>query len=276
MNYSEFVKTMQLEVKEKMDEGIRVERHTVLKNNGTLREGLVISTRDSNVSPTIYLEEFYDQYLNGTPLMEVVQSIMSLYDQIKVSKPYHYDEVISYDKMKNRILYKLVNKELNQDLLKDIPYIEYLDLAIVFYILVETTSYGNASILIRNEHLMNWGVSLDEIYESACKNTRNLLPLEVEKMTQYMYLVTNKLRNLGASTILYPETCKELEEMIQDNFYILPSSIHEVIIIPESYGVDKEHLEFMVREINETEVDAEDLLSDHVYFYDKTKKEIMM
>ena len=276
MNYSEFVNAMQSKVREQMEPEVKVETHTAVKNNGTHRIGLVLMQRGVNMSPTIYLEEFYEQYQNGTDISELAQMIQNLYQRIKVEKSYPYEEILSYEKIKERIVYKLIQKKTNEELLAQIPHEDYLDLAIVYYIMLENTAFGTAAILIRNEHLGMWGVEAAKISEMAKRNTPRLLPVELEQLTDYMYVLTNRARNLGAAVMLYPDTWKRVKDVIGENFYILPSSIHELILIPESYGVGRAQLEVMVNEINHTEVEAEEVLSGTVYYYSAKEERILL
>lgn len=276
MNYTEFVNAMLSKTREQMKPEVQVEKHTAVKNNGTVRIGLVLMQRGINMSPTIYLEEFYEQYLNGSEIPDLVKMIQNLYQKIKVKKSYPYEDLLSYEKIKGKIVYKVIQKKTNEELLKEVPYEEYLNLAVVFYILLECSTFGTASLMIRNEHLKMWNVTGKEIAEAAKKNTPELLPAELEKLTDYMYVLTNRTRNLGAAVILYPDTWKKVWQVIGENFYILPSSIHELILIPESYGVDRMHLEVMVREINQAEVEDEEVLAESVYYYSGKEDRVLL
>lgn len=276
MNYTEFVHAMLSKTREQMEPEVRVEIHTAVKNNSTERTGLVLMRQGVNMSPTIYLEEFYERYLNGTELPDLVKTIQDLYQKIRVKKSYPYEDILSYEKVKEKIVYKVIQKETNEKLLREIPHEEFLNLAVVFYIILEYTTFGTASLLIRNEHLKMWNVSETEIVETAKQNTPELLPAELEKLTDYMYVLTNKTRNLGAAVMLYPDTGKKVWQVIGENFYILPSSIHELILIPESYGVERTQLECMVREINQAEVEAEEVLAESVYYYSGKEDRILL
>ena len=276
MNYKEFVDAMQDKVREQMEPEVKVEIYTAVKNNGTVRIGLVLTCRDVNMSPTIYLEEFYEQYLLGAKIPDLAQMIQNLYQKIKVKKSYPYEEILSYEKIKDKIVYKLIQKKANEELLHQIPHEEYLDLAIVYYIMLENTTCGTAVVLIRNEHLKMWNVGKASIHEVAGENTPRLLPMEMEQLTEYMYVLTNRARNLGAAVILYPDTCKYARSIIGENFYILPSSIHELILIPESYGISRKQLEAMVQEINTVEVEAEEVLSGTVYYYSAKEERVLL
>lgn len=274
MSYKEFIETLMVKIqKERRD--VYVQRHSATKNNGVVREGLMLQKNES-LTPVIYLEEFYSQYLNGTDISEIIHTILEIYEKSKVTRPIHFEEILSYEKIKEKIVCKLINMDNNKELLKRIPYKEYFDLAIVFYVLLENTAYGTATLLITEEHLKMWNVSREDVYQKATENTPELLPMHFFSLMDSMYVLTNTTANLGASTILYPGTLMKIADELDDNFYILPSSTHELIILPERYGVNRLQLEIMVEEINETEIEAEDILSNTVYYYSRKEGRIIL
>lgn len=275
MDYTKFIRTMQNKVKENLCSDVTVEIHSTVKNNGTIRTGLIFNQPGVNVSPTIYLEEFYDQYLQGESVNDLVLSIQEIYEKVKVKKSFPYNNILDYSKMKDRIVYKVIRRESNEELLKQIPYENFLDLAIVFYALLETTEFGTATLLIRNEHLRGWQISKKEIIEAARENTPKLLPIEVGMLTEYMYIVTNSMRSFGAAVMTYDGVLKQIRAMLGENFYVLPSSVHEIILVPESYGMERSHLQEMVKEINRTEVENEEILSDNVYYYSGKEERLL-
>lgn len=271
MDYTRFINTMQNKVKESLCPDVIVDVHRTMKNNGTIRTGLMFIQPGVNISPTIYLEEFYDQYLHGESMNALVRSIREIYEKVKVKKSFPYNNILDYSKIKDRIVYKVIRRESNEELLKQIPYEPYLDLAIIYYVLLETTEFGTATLLIRNDHLKGWKVTKEEISALAKINTPRMLPLEVGMLTDYMYIVSNRLRSFGAAVMLYDDVWKRMESVIGENFYVLPSSVHELILVPESFGMSRRQLQETVMEINRTEVDTEEVLSDNVYYYNRNE-----
>lgn len=275
MEYTDFVKAMHREVRGQMEPDVAVEIHTAIKNNSALRTGLVFIKKDVNIAPTIYLEEFYEQYLEGASVQEMAQTIHSIYEKISLKNSYPYNNILKFENIKDKIVYKLIHKESNLELLREIPYEEYLDLAVVFYILLDHTGFGPATILIRSEHMLRWNVTKEEISRLAKENTPKLLPMDLGILADTMYVVTNQTRNLGAAVMLYPDTWEKVAALIGEDFYILPSSIHELIVVPESIGMNRLQLENMVEEINHTEVEQEEILSNTVYRYIRKEKRVI-
>ncbi|MEG0721301.1 MAG: DUF5688 family protein [Lachnospiraceae bacterium] len=200
--------------------------------------------------------------------------------------------VRDFEKVKKQVVYKVINYKKNAELLNEIPYVGFLDLAVVFYVLLELNQHGTATMTIRNEHLKGWGVSREELLKVAQENTVRLLPAEFKTMKtvleemltlniaedteDYMYVLSNPMKNFGACCILYDGILEKIGNRLGGNYYILPSSVHEVIIIPENQSPGKKELRIMITEINETQVAEEEILSNVPYYYVREKKQLFL
>ena len=271
MDYQTFITSMYERMKDRMKPEVKIEVHRTVKNNGTIRTGLLFTQTGVNISPTIYLEEFYEQYLRGTTFDALTEELEKIYEEVQISQSISYHNILDFSKIQSSIVYKVIQKQANEHLLEHLPHEEFLDLAVVYYVLMNKTEFGRASLLIRNEHIEGWKVRKEDVTQAAKRNTPQLLPMELQKVTEYMYIATNRAHSLGAGVMLYEEWKSEVSE-INDNFFVIPSSIHELILIPESFGMNRQQLEAMVKEINETEVAREEVLSDTVYYYDREKE----
>ena len=268
MNYTEFMNAMLCEIRGQVDAQVRTELYTVTKNNGTRRTGILFKQEDSNLAPTIYLEEFYQKYLKGQQVPDLADSICSIYQEIRVKKTCACPNLFDFNHVKEHIVYKLIRRDANEELLKQSPYEPFLDLAVVYYIQIDNTRFGSAAIQIRNEHLRYWRVEKEEIRRFAEKNTPRIYPVQIRQIVRFMYVATNEQCSLGAAVMRYPDFREKVRGMIRGDFYILPSSIHEVILVPESFGLEPERMAEMVKEINQTGVAPEEVLSDSVYYFD--------
>lgn len=214
---------------------------------------------------------------------------------------------LDFESVKDKILPRLVNKESNSKRLKDMPYKDFENLAITYAVMVG----GDGSITINNAHLEHYGITADELHEIAIANLKNqpssfvkmariiaeytvhnfpnfyeLSPEEVEEAIEEvelefsmeggsnMFVLSNENKSFGAAELLNEEEMKNISERLEDDFYILPSSVHEVILIPAGVIEDKSKLEEMVREVNATQVPDADILSNSVYFYNKKENAI--
>ena len=290
MNYQQFVIVVKDKVALSLGEGVSLHIHTALKNNGVERVGLTIIDERINISPTIYLEEYYKQFENGFEIDEIVQNLLEVYHEVKFEHTWDVHTVKDFEAMHSKIVYKLIHAKKNEVLLQSMPYIAYLDFAIVFYILFDVDESGTATIPVTHELIQLWDVPLDEIQNNAFHNAPALLPAsfkpmqlvidelmgtnysEQENIEDLMFVLTNSLRSFGAACILYDGMLDKISEEIGENFYILPSSIHEMIIVPESNSPSREHLNEMIAEVNQTQVHDEEFLSECVYYYDRTTR----
>ena len=300
MEYREFLENVRKEVESRYDSNVSVTLNHVMKNNGTELDGITIMEKDKNIAPTIYINSFYDRYREGVSLKAVVSEIIRIYNQNKNSININADYFENYENVRKTIVYKLVNYQKNKKLLEDVPYKRVLDLAVVFYCLIEQRKGVSATALIHNEHLRIWNVTEDEIYNDALKNTPVLLAGSIvpmskilseiagtapvdndEKVCEYtgediLYVLTNSSRVNGAACILYDNLLKKFANDVHSDLYIRPSSVHEVIIVPKKNAFDKSELADMVREVNEQGVSQDEILSDNVYEYNRKNGLITM
>lgn len=294
MTYIEFADAVEKMMNKKMKGGVRASLYTAMKNNGKERTGILIEMPGINISPTIYLEEYYESYVAGRKIEQIVDDIKQLYEEIKQEKPWDCESFRDYEGVRNRIVFKVINTAKNRKFLRTVPHLAFLDLSIVFYVLVDVSEEGTAAMVVNRSHADTWKVQAETLWEDAMKNVKNLLPAEfvtmnhalksllgdveyeegdllLEKKKDYdqMYVLSNKFRNYGAACIAYPNVLEMIGQILKKDYYILPSSVHEVIIVPYSEIYVCSKLDEMVREINSTQVEEEDVLSNHVYLYDR-------
>lgn len=296
LSYEGFKDTVLQKLGQDIEEPKKISLQSVRKNNGVILDGLVIMEQNRNISPTIYLNQFYDEYASGLTFDSAYQKILSTYQKNKPSMNIDVQFFTDFKYAKGSIVYKLINYEKNELLLQEIPHIRFLDLAIVFYCLINMDEQiGNATILIHNIHLQHWDITLDDILQIAHENTPCLLSYKFKNMQDVlqefadgqnlgllpandncfpMYVLSNQSNLFGAVCMLYDNLLKQCSEELKTDFYILPSSIHEIILVPAHNKDSFEELSEMVREINLTQLSAEEILSDHVYFYSRTEDSI--
>ena len=175
----EFSKKIIKEIKKQIPADQKVEFSSIMKNNGITEEAICIVEKNKNISPTIYLKEFYDWYKDGVNPEEIAAEIIRRNNEYKLKESLDIGFFVDYEKAKSRIVFKLINRKMNQTLLEKIPYINYMDLAMVFYYFVHDEETGNATILIHNSHLNMWEVTVEEVYKQARANTPVLLPAAI-------------------------------------------------------------------------------------------------
>ena len=311
MNFDEFKQAIVDNIKDYLPakfEESDVEVRQVLKNNDTALDGLIIHDPDTNVAPTIYLNQFFEEYQNGRDLNDIIGDIADVYIANTVDKQMDVSIVTDFEKAKGNILPRLVNSEENQELLAQRPHMIMDDLAVTYHLEMGKSDNGNMSVAITNAILDMYGISQEELHDLAVANLEEKMPATFQGMSEVvkemmlpqimsdlglskeaaldyieqmipdgneqMYVLSNDSRLHGAAAVLNEKAMEDIAEKVGGDFFILPSSIHELLVVPKQDGMDYSSLEAMVQEVNATQVAPEEKLSDHVYEYDAKEKEL--
>lgn len=292
--------TEELQLHFPQDEYI-IEPDIFIKNNDTRRTGIVIRKNDNIIAPTIYVENFYEDYLQKKiTLKEIGIRIYNLYSKFQEKSQYYQSFSLNLENCKSQITYRLISQKHNTDFLINVPHISFLNLAITFHIIYKCTSEGLETVCITKQIQDKWGISTEELYEFAKINTPRILPAKIETMQHVIgnylgvslsdeehppvFIISNEFGINGATVMIYPEFIQAFAEENECNFFIIPSSIHEILVVPKK-NEDKESVENedsieesmkvlseMTKSINETHVLADEVLSDSVYYYNREEK----
>ncbi len=280
-----FAEVVSRAVSEALGNEYQVKLQEIIKNNGVVLQGLIILNTGSNLSPTIYLNSFLEAYENHMPLTDIVARILDIYRRELPVTHINMDFFREYETVKEGICYKLINRERNKALLERIPHIDFLDLSLCFFYSYRHEELGEGSILIYNNHIDTWRCKVEDLLIQAKKNTPILYPGKITNMGEVldsllggqeceeeelpMYVLSNEQRVFGAACMIYPQILQEMGKRLGESFYILPSSVHEVILLPLHAAGEVKQMLDMVREINSTQVAPEEVLSDNLYFYNR-------
>lgn len=297
MEYEKFVDIMREKVESLSENGTQVIIMEVCKNNGVKKMGLMVKAKDCHMAPTVYMEEFYMEYRRGKTLEELAKQVFLVYQNNDSMQAFCMEDFRDFAHMKSQLVFRVINYKKNAQMLESSPHITFLDLAVVPYVSFPVAGHNYGSVLIKKEHLEIWGVTEETVMKIAAENTPKLLQPQIRKMeetirdliaiageeqTEYemflkemeeneskvpMYVLTNPKNMYGASCMLYDGVLEMFAEEMGEDIYILPSSIHEVILLPVSKALSSKDLKDMVQDINMTQIPAEEILSDHVYKY---------
>ena len=271
----------------------------VVKNNSVELDGICLHRAGDTLSPTVYLNHFYEEYLEGRPLhsilSEIAATLSSEVPELEVNTSL-YD---NYDAIRHQIIFRVVNYERNEELLTSCPYLPFCDLAITFRWLVHSDSSGIASALITNKEMELWNITLEELYQTASINTRRLFPATIQPIQQLLseyldkdadiqelldqtpdelqlFILSNEPRINGSTSMIYDGILADFAKKIKKDLYILPSSIHEVLLMPATKEIEEQALLNLVRDANRTVVGLPDILSDSIYRFDSKHNRIIM
>ncbi|WP_394523062.1 DUF5688 family protein [Lacrimispora sp. JR3] len=306
MVYEAFLETIKQSVGERLGPDFTLILQSITKNNGLVLDGLCIEKAGEKAAPTIYLNQFYEPYENGIPINEIVEDILLLYQTNRLPDHIKIEKLSSPEYIKTKIIYRLINEPANQDQLSDIPHISYpsLDLCLIFCLSLHRSQDDLLTALIHNSHLKTWNLTTEELFQAAKINTPYLFPARIRSLSEVikdiarnsakeeieeedlidffdttplsppMYVLTNPAGINGAACMFYDDILKDFATCTDSDLIILPSSIHEVLIIPNSKNISIKELSETVFSINQEEVPEEDRLSNHIYFYSRSSDEL--
>lgn len=306
MNYNEFYEKLQKDYRKYLPEGFEnytMVLDTITKNNGVKFDTVkfVDSKNTTSIIPTVYPKGYFENCEDLT-VDEIIQRIVEVGCMVNDSIN------LDFDNIKDNIVFQLVNAEKNEELLKDVPYRMFNNLAIIYRWVVSQDEEGIKSSIISNqlaEIKMN-NISENELFDLAYKNTKRLLPPTVLPIENFMsgilrktemsdeqieiivegmrnvpedekmYIISNNRKINGATSIVYlKDTLGKIADKIDSDLYVIPSSVHEVIAVSDKHFSEL-NLKEMVKEVNITEVADTEILSDSVYFYDRSQAELIL
>lgn len=305
MDYAIFKEVMREQILEHLPEEYKdskVDVHGVEKVNRTL-DGMVVLKPSANSAPTVYLNHLYEDYVSGKSIQDCLSHcanmIVDAYKELDDMKPQ-----IETSQMKENVIMVLVNKEQNKEMLENVPHRDFQDLAVIYRWVVDINEKGMASSIVNNKIMENEGMIEPDLFQLAVENTKRLLPPQIRPMSEVikemfpfeliemgmvdelmaeidsdpkkaMYVLTNETNINGAVSMLYENNLHELAEKLGTDLYILPSSIHESILVSVEMGEANE-LAQMVSDINMSCVEVGDRLSNNVYHYDKDLRKVTL
>ena len=305
MRYKEFIERVKETLEKKL--GSReadIEIKSIVKANDCVKDSISIIEPGSMSSPTVYLNDFYEWHLKVGSVDEISDTILGIFDRCSDQVPEDFREFADFSAARDHITLKVLNTAINQEYLKDAAALPYLDLSVVFYCTVITGKRRNVYCSkISRELMESWGVDATTLYGEARRNTPRLLGIYLKEVKEVilemldasneemrdtlwnaledenrspMYILSNKTRNSGAGAMFADKVLKELADQLGDDLYVIPSSIHEVLLIPVNARMSREEVDAMVADVNRSVLRPEDILSDHVYIYKRKEDRIIM
>jgi len=302
MNRQEFFNRAMAEILEQlpknMRKGVTLTMNSVLKCNDIELHGVSLKKGSEDISPNIYLDNYYERFENGEPMKDLMQEVTGIFTETERPEgmPQPKDIPLDYSSIKDKLTFRLLEMKRNRMYLVNTPYMPVGNgLALVCDVKLKSGEDGEWRTTITKDMMEKYGYDKRQLFLDGLKNVQNVDPPVMMDMQQNvfglgadnvldketgaieksnMYVLSNKSGVLGASVLFYPEIQEKVSEKIGEGYYVLPSSLHEVIVVPESAGFDAKGLTDMVRDANSSVVDAKDILSDNVYHFDMAERKL--
>lgn len=259
---------------------------------GLAYDGMTVVRSGQRAAAAVNLTAFYDMYQEGKTTGDIIHEMADV--AVMQAPQMEYSVFSDYEAAKDRLFIRVTNKETNADVLAGMPHKEVEDLAITYHVLVNHDQNGIASAPVTDDLLRHYGVTAEQLHEDAIANSQRMLPAQLDSMQNMLFgmmtpeasdtlrdepypgstmlVLTNNVQLNGAAALFYPGVMDQAAERLGGNFIVLPSSTHEVIMIPADGMTDFRSLEQMVKDINRSQVAPEERLSDHVYHYDAQER----
>lgn len=257
---------------------------SIMKNNGLVSEEVMIRREDENMAPVVYLESFFEQYKNGRNIDDIAVEIIEILTKHRKKENFDLQRLFSDENIKENVYFRIINKKRNKELLKDVPHMTYESLAMIIAINVTNMvkDEGEASIVIHNIHMERLHYTKEELFTFAKQNTPRLFPVWRKSLQELFptlppceaventLVLTNQSKLYGAGTIFYKDVLRETAEILRaDRLVILPSSIHEVLVLKQNTDSESKFYREMVQNVNYEAVRRDEVLDDTYYLYDK-------
>ena len=302
MEFEKFVENVKETIKDYLpaeynNASVDVYPHEKLNENYL---GLTVRTENQVASPTLNLNMFYEQMQDVQMNIEDIMERMAEVVQI-TPMDIDMDILTDYEKAKENLFIRVSDADRNQEMLSKVPHTRVENLAITYHIFANSGADGIASAIVNNEMMKLFGISKDQLHQDALENSPKVFPVKIESMDKMMEnmmrndmraagikeedidqmmeemyqnmavpltIVTNEQMLDGASVLFYPGQMDQIGELLKGDYYILPSSTHEMLVLPDNGEMTSRELKHMVMEVNNSEVRPEEKLADEVYHYD--------
>ena len=270
---------------------VKIGIRDVEKLQGESYRGISFRIGDSPIEGNLNLQQAYQEQEAGIPYSEILrQTKEAITQQVDRMPQFNLGELSSYEAVKQSMMMELIPQKGNEERLKEIPHRDVEDMALIYRMDMGEGSNGRMTAVITNQNLTAYGITAEQLHQDALANAPESHPASLRSLRDVMagmmgmetdpmmpgepviMVATTRDSFLGASVIQYPGFMEQAAEQIGGDFFILPSSIHEVLLVPDDGNADYHSLEDMVQTINEAEVAPADRLSDHVYHYDQADR----
>lgn len=290
MKLETYIKQIRLHVKEYLPEELQDAKLVIqerIKNNNVLFHEMFLENADSGIFPAMCLEDFYELHQKGMTVEKTLNLIGSTYLSAYNSVKSKQSVDLSYDQVKNNFFLCIINAEKNREILNSLPHKGIEDLAVVYRVMVHIDDGQLGSVLVNNDMLKKWGIDAETLHDQAFQNMEKLFTpefcsleskilgttegpeseMEEGQVEGDTFVLTNDKNYYGSSYLSCPDILKWASEKVGGDFLILPSSVHECLLLKDSAAIDISELQEIVKLANQTDVDETEYLSDNVYHY---------
>ena len=289
MNFTEFQNWAVREIRPVLsddyrDATIRLQR---LQKLGKSYEAMMVKKKEETVVPVINLNHYYESYKNGMPREKILSEMKHIAEDRK--RDFDLSWIDDYEKIRARLFVRVNNLSRMNRI--PVPFTRIEDLSLTYHAMVDTGESGLSSFTITTKMMERLHLTKEELHEDAIENSRRILPVKISNIfdvlerivprefdntenCREMWIVSNTQEINGAAALFYPGVMEEISSFFAGSYYVIPSSIHEMIVLKDENSISRAKLRETVRSVNRLVVKEEDWLSDHIYRYDADDKRL--
>lgn len=295
--FEEIITAVRNEIPPALRDEVKLEMREVIKTNDEKLHGINLRIPGVAAVPTIYLEDCLMDYERGMPVKDIAGKVIDMMIGGLANAPRAGDFSLQYEDIEDRLVLQVVEAQRNRERLRDLVCRPAgSGFVMVAYVIAEENENGSMRFAVSKDMAETYGYDVDRLLDKAAANTQakyspvlkdmksallcgswtdgGINPLKDEYAAgpdETMYILTNESGLNGAGVLFYPDMQKRLGEIFCGSYYVLPSSLHEVIVMPEKAAPGLGELENMVKNANRTVVEPQDVLSDRVFMFDVEK-----
>jgi hypothetical protein len=262
-----------------------VSEHHIEKLNDSY-EALSVTPKGSSIGVNANLDEIFHAIERGRDYNEVLSGVTeSLKGSLEHMPKLQVSDLTNYAEMKNKLAMEVVSAERNAKMLQNVPHEQMEDIAVVYRLVLNSSKGASSTVLVTNDLMDKFGITHEQLHDDAMKNAPLIRPAEIKGMEEtlnemqggpalepdpdeILFVAGVPDQSHGAAVIAYPNFFEDAAEKLGGDYFIIPSSIHEVLLVKDTGEMNSRDLAAMIKEVNATEVAPEDVLTDHAYHYD--------
>lgn len=289
MGYEEFKDYILKHIKDYLSDDFKDATVSLEKTNkvNITRDGLMVRRENAEITPTLYLDGLYKDYLGGKDMHIILSEMAEIY--MGDAPGFDLKSLLDKEYVMNNLCIRIINKEWNAPLLEDAPYTDLGDFAITYHVEAYDRGGNCGSYMIKNTHLESLDMTEEDLRKMAVEGCETRHPAVVQDMREVLaemmgddfmydqddelsntgfYVVSNDSRIYGAAVLAYDGTLEEISKIVGGDFVILPSSVHELLVMKDDGSLDYSAMTDMVKDVNSSSVDRAEQLGDCAYHYD--------
>ena len=261
---------------------MNISEQVIHKNNRNLH-GIILRLPGTRIAPVFYYEDFYDAYVHGSSIEECIRRMAAFVRDNPIPDDCLGDVFSSWENVRERLILKLINYKKNREQLSHIPHRIYGDMAVVTQVYLDDPKIGKGAVMVDESLIDVWSVDKEKVFDAAYENMRryrirsfNLLDYDLEdrpdeKDAPNIYVVSYDAPFPGAAALLRTEYLTDFARKKNTDFYVLPVSVHEFLLIEKREGMEDGLLVDMLHSINSDRNLCGNMLSEEVFFLQRDK-----